>query len=106
LAVLLTGATNGTRVEWVHIMSVCPAASASTANCVRLWSKKSGGSYYLVREELLSSVTPSATVKGSASVLDFRDKLYLASGDTLEVGIAAGGTAAGDVAVVATGADL
>lgn len=72
------GGANGTRVDQVRIQ----ATSTTTAGVVRLWIFSGSGNAQLMWEELVTAVTPSATVPAFTSSVVFSDFL-LPSGWTL-----------------------
>lgn len=55
---IITGGTNGTRVEGIWFT----ATGTTTAGVIRVWHRISGGSDILIAEILVTAITPSATV--------------------------------------------
>lgn len=65
LGTLLTGATNGTRVDFI----VVKATVTTTNGMIRMFIDDGGGNIYLWDELDVSAITPSATVKSFRGVI-------------------------------------
>lgn len=72
------GGTNGTRVDRIRIQ----ATATTTAGMIRLWLFSGTGNAQLRYEELVSAITPSATVAAFNTEIVFAD-LLIPSGWTL-----------------------
>jgi hypothetical protein len=64
--ILITAASNGTRIDEITIV----ATGTTTAGVVRIFVYN-GSTYYLLREVLVSAITPSTTVAVFSSTLVF-----------------------------------
>lgn len=81
IADLITGDTDGTKVEWVRIK----AQVTTTAGMIRIYIKKSGGSYRLIHEMPVSALTVAASTPAWDDTWTPREPLILESGDILAV---------------------
>lgn len=72
------GGTNGTRVDRIKIQ----ATATTTAGMIRLWLYSGSGNAQLRHEELVSAITPSATLAAFNTEITFLDFL-IPSGWTL-----------------------
>jgi len=67
---IVTGAANGTRVDRVEVQSAGPAASAASANVLRLFLFD-GTNTWLLRELAVATFTPSSTAAGFQYTFSF-----------------------------------
>lgn len=72
------GGTNGTRVDQISIQ----ATATTTAGMIRLWLYSGSGNAQLYHEEIVSAITPSATLAAYNTDL-FYTTLVIPSGWTL-----------------------
>lgn len=78
LTLVLAAGADGTVIDRVRIV----ASAATTAGVVRLWIYAGSGNAQLFHEELVSAITPSATVETFTVEIPFSD-LVLPTGHTL-----------------------
>ena len=98
LAVLVTGAADGTRVLEI----VAQAQATAAAAIINVFLSTDGGTTYFLFDQIsISAATPSATVKANRNSAVYQN-LVLASGDKLAVAT----TIAQATAVHALGGDL
>lgn len=81
---LLTGSTNGTRVDRVTFISSQSAATANSAMVGRIFISDTGGTNFkLYQEVALAAVTASNTAIGQRQQMNFLGGLILKSGMVL-----------------------
>lgn len=78
LTLVRAGGTNGTRIDQVSIQ----ATASTTAGMVRLWLYSGTGNAQLFHEELVSAITPSASVAAYTTDITFSN-LVIPSGWSL-----------------------
>lgn len=84
---LVTGGTDGTRVDSIQFISAQATAAANSLMVCRVWlSTDSGSTWYLFDEVVFSAVTASNTVIGSKAVLTYSLGLNL-YGSTHRIGV-------------------
>ena len=84
---VLTGATNGTRVD--RITFVTATSGQTTVNSAQVFrvfiSNTSGSSFRLFAENAVGAVTPSASAVGARAQIVFMGGLFLENGQVLAV---------------------
>lgn len=83
---LVTGATDGTRVEYVTITSAQASAAANSAMVARLFlTDVAGSNPRLLREVAFTAITASNTAIGATQTMAFPGGILLQSGQKLQV---------------------
>ena len=86
LVQVLTGGTNGTRVDAVRFRNSQATAAASSAMVHRIfYSPPGGGSFRLIGEVATAAATRSTSAIGATSIYTFDVPLFLPSGSGLHV---------------------
>lgn len=81
---IVTGSTDGTRIDYVVITSAQATAAANSAMVYRLFiSDNTGANYRLFREVAQAAVTASNTAVGATQTIFFPNGLVLPSGVVL-----------------------
>lgn len=101
---LVTGTTNGTRVDRIIFISAQATAAASAAMVGRVFISDTGGTNWrLYQEVALATLTPSNTVIGQRQQLTYLGGLVLQSGMVLAATKSIHGSAADQYDVIAEG---
>lgn len=83
---LITGSTNGTRVDSITVTNSQITYAASSAMVVRVFiTDASGLTPRLLQEMSLPAATRSASVVGTTNTINFAGGLFLVSGQKLQV---------------------
>lgn len=83
---VVTGSTNGTRVDRITFVSAQATAAANSAMVLRVFiSDTTGSNYRLFAEQSVAAVTASNTAIGARSQIVFMGGLFLESGQILGV---------------------
>lgn len=83
---LITGSTNGTRVDSITVTNSQLTYAASSAMVVRVFITDSSGlTPKLLQEMSLPAATRSASVVGTTNTINFAGGLFLVSGQKLQV---------------------
>ena len=83
---LLSGGTNGSRIDAVRFRDAGPGLTASSAMVHRIFlSDTTGANFRLVGEVATSAATRSASAVGAASIFNFDQPLIIKSGQVLSV---------------------
>ncbi len=86
ITTLVTGDTDGTRIDYIVITSAQASAAANSAMVCRVFiTDNAGANPRLLREIQLAAVTASNTVVGSTQTIFFPNGLVLPSGVILKV---------------------
>jgi hypothetical protein len=86
LVTLVTGSTDGTRVDGVRFRNSQLTAALSSNMVHRIFlSNTSGSSYRLIGEIVTAAATRSATVIGSTSIFTFDQPIIMLSGQIMAV---------------------
>ena len=103
---VLTGATDGTRIDFITFISAQATVGASAARVARVFlTDTSGSNPRLIQEIVMSAVTSSNTAIGSTSTITFTNGLIIASGQKIQVTQSVYGSAADQTHVLARGGD-
>lgn len=83
---ILTGSTNGTRVDRITFISAQATAAANSAMVFRVFISDTGGANFrLFAEQSIAAVTASNTAIGARAQLVFMGGLFLENGQVLAV---------------------
>jgi hypothetical protein len=103
---VLTGATDGTRIDFLTFTSAQATAGASAARVQRVYiSDTSNANIKLISEIVLPAVTASNTAIGATATITFTNGLIIASGQHLYVSQSVFGSAADTTHVLVRGGD-
>ena len=101
---VITGATDGTRIDFLTFTSAQATAGASAARVQRVFLTDTGGlNPRLISEVVLSAVTASNTAIGATATITFTNGLIIASGQKLQVTQSVYGSAADQTHVLVRG---
>lgn len=83
---VVTGSTNGTRIDRVTFISAQATAAANSAMVFRIFiSDTTGANFRLFAEQAVAAVTASNTAVGARAQVVFMGGLFLESGQVLAV---------------------
>lgn len=103
---LITGATDGTRVDGVIFTNSQSTVGAAAAKVCRIFiTDSSGANPYLLGEQALSAATRSNTAIGQTGTFFFPKPIVLKSGQKLQVTSSVRATSADDVVAVPIAGD-
>lgn len=103
---LVTGTTNGTRIDRISIKNSQVTAAASTALVVRFFlTDATGNNSRLIEEVALPSATRSTSAIGASAAIFFPGGLFIKSGQILRCTVSVY-AAASQVDIVAFGGDM
>lgn len=106
LSTLVTGDTDGTRVDYITFTSAQATAAANSAMVGRVFITDNAGSNpRLLSEIAISAVTASNTAIGATQTITFAGGLIIPSGVVLKVAISVYAGAQDQVDVIARAAD-
>lgn len=81
LGTIYTAGADGGRVEWVRVQAIV----TTTAGVVRLFVQKAGaGTNFLIKELLITAITPSTTVEAASIEYVPSEPILLGAGDILK----------------------